>query len=120
VSFQDGPPQEIDDLYRSSPDPTKRPLSGAGKQSKWQPLSSVDPSPVADADPFSLDDSDDEKDAKNKDIKADDTRRLKKAAAEAMADDIGSGARGDLAQHERSGGTQAKDREADEILAAKS
>ena len=89
VSFQDGPPEEIGIQYPKSPDPIKRPTSGTGgKSSKWQPLAPVDPSPVADHDPFSLGDSDDEE-AKKKDSKADDSERLKHAAAEAMSDDMG-------------------------------
>jgi hypothetical protein len=70
-----------------------------GKQSKWQPLSTVDPSPIGEAenDPFSLGDSEDEKEAKDrvggKEIRMDDTERLKQAAAEAMADNIGEPAR---------------------------
>jgi len=73
-------------------------LAGAGaKASKWQPLSTVDPSPIADNDPFSLGDSDDEKDAKKissssagggGEIKMNDEERLKQAAAEAMADSL--------------------------------
>lgn len=48
----------------------------------------MDPSPVADHDPFSLGDSDDDE-AKRKDGKPDDSERLKQAAAEAMSEDIG-------------------------------
>ncbi|KAG9256328.1 CUE domain protein [Emericellopsis atlantica] len=64
------------------------------KASKWQPLSTVEPSPIGDNDPFSLGDSEDEKDAKDtakdktKDKNDEDNERLKKAAAEAMADDL--------------------------------
>lgn len=69
VSFQDGPPEEIRDMYSSSPKPATTTVqttgtTTTGKSSKWQPLSSVEPSPVSDHDPFSLGDSDDEKDAK--------------------------------------------------------
>jgi len=83
------------DLYRTSPKPTaKDNAPTSGKQSKWQPLSTIDPSPVGEAenDPFSLGDSEDEKESKDrvggKEIKMDDAERLKKAAAEAMADNI--------------------------------
>lgn len=71
----------------------------SGKQSKWQPLSTVEPSPIGegDNDPFSLGDSEDERESKDrvggKEIKMEDTERLKKAAAEAMADNIGEPAR---------------------------
>lgn len=95
VSFQGGPPEEIDS-YRPSPKGAGAETAGTpGKQSKWQPLSAVDPSPIGDGDndPFSLGDSEDEKETKDrvggKEIKTDDTERLKKAAAEAMADSIG-------------------------------
>ncbi|PGH19158.1 hypothetical protein AJ80_04238 [Polytolypa hystricis UAMH7299] len=96
VSFQDGPPEEI-----SGPRPASHTPPPAGKSSKWQPLSAVDPSPVGDNDPFSLGDSDDEKEAKNKDLKPDEAERLKQATAEAMAGDIGADA--------KKGGDEAKD-----------
>lgn len=81
------------DAYEASPRiPPKDSPVGTAKTSKWQPLSTVEPSPVADNDPFSLGDSEDEKDAKektgSKEIKMDDNERLKKAAAEAMADSL--------------------------------
>ncbi|KIW57560.1 hypothetical protein PV05_06101 [Exophiala xenobiotica] len=111
VSFQDGPPEEIRDMYSASPKPSNvttttatAPGSG-GKASKWQPLKSVDPSPVADNDPFSLGDSDEEKDAKPitltddepvkddaTDSKADDDQ-VKKATDEAMKEGIGAGSK---------------------------
>lgn len=82
-------------MYDSSPKvpPKDAPTSGT-KASKWQPLSSVDPNPIGDNDPFSLGDSEDEKDTKEKpkeasaDAPLDDNERLKKAAAEAMADSL--------------------------------
>lgn len=95
VSFQGGPPEEIG-IYGSSPKlGAKENAPPSGKQSKWQPLSTVDPSPIGetDNDPFSLGDSEDEKESKDrvggKEIKMEDTERLKKAAAEAMNDSIG-------------------------------
>lgn len=81
-------------MYDSSPKvPPKDTLSSsATKASKWQPLSSVDPNPITitDNDPFSLGDSEDEKEVKEKpkDAKLDDTERLKQAAAEAMSDNL--------------------------------
>lgn len=54
-------------------------------------MSTVDPSPIAEHDPFSLGDSEDEKETKDKpakDTKADDSERLKKATADAMADSL--------------------------------
>jgi hypothetical protein len=82
VSFQDGPPTEIDTGMRSS---------STGKSSKWQPLATVEPSPVAENDPFSLGDSDDEKETKAKEQTiAPESEQLKKATEEAMSVDIGS------------------------------
>jgi hypothetical protein len=86
VGFKDGPPE---DIYSSSPKAAARDATPTGKQSKWQPLSTVDPNPVGegDNDPFSLGDSEDENPAKDrvggKEVKLEDTERLKKAAAEA-------------------------------------
>ena len=90
VSFQEGPPEEIDIHYPKSPSPSNAPPPGsANKNSKWQPLAAVDPSPVAEHDPFSLGDSDDE-DTKKKDSSGPaDGDGLKQAAAEAMSEDIG-------------------------------
>jgi len=82
---------EQEDIYQASPKVT---AAAPGKQSKWQPLSNVAPSAVGenDNDPFSLGDSEDEKESKDrvggKEIKHEDTERLKKAAAEAMAGSI--------------------------------
>ncbi|KAL4877195.1 hypothetical protein BJY04DRAFT_131852 [Aspergillus karnatakaensis] len=89
VSFQDGPPTEIGNLYDAS-EPAKRQSPAGGKPSKWQPLSTVEPSPVGENDPFSLGDSDDEKDTKAKDQAAtEESDRTKKATVEAVSDDIG-------------------------------
>ncbi|THC89770.1 hypothetical protein EYZ11_010764 [Aspergillus tanneri] len=74
VSFQDGLPTEIGNLYDAS-EPAKRTPSVGGKTSKWQPLSTVEPSPVADNDPFSLGDSEDERDTKAKDQQTADEAR---------------------------------------------
>ncbi|KAG9777533.1 hypothetical protein ABEF93_000357 [Exophiala dermatitidis] len=116
VSFQDGPPEEIRDMYSASPKPSPAVTTtpGSGKTSKWQPLATVDPSPVADNDPFSLGDSDEEKDAKpitledddapksggaasedNKkskveDAKSEEDEQVKKATDEAMKESIGT------------------------------
>ena len=116
VSFQDGPPEEIDIRYPKSPDPINRPSSGAGgKSSKWQPLAPVDPSPVADHDPFSLGDSDDDE-AKKKDVKADDSERLKQAAAEAMSDGTGSNGEKKLEPQEKSGSLETRDKETENLV----
>lgn len=68
VAFHDGPPEEIPggETGETSNSIPKQGVAfgGAapgGKSSKWQPLSMVEPSPVAENDPFSLGDSDDEK-----------------------------------------------------------
>jgi len=117
VSFQDGPPEEIQDMYSSanskpSSVTTATAPSAGGKSSKWQPLSTVDPSPVADNDPFSLGDSDEEKDAKPITLKDDEApattstsateeaskkaatteedERVKKATQEAIKESIAS------------------------------
>ena len=116
VSFQDGPPEEIDIHYPKSPDPINRPSSGTGgRPSKWQPLAPVDPSPVADHDPFSLGDSDDEE-ARKKDIKADDTERLKQAAAEAMSDGISSSCEKKLEPQDRSGSLETRDKGTENLM----
>ena len=116
VSFQDGPPEEIGIYYPKSPDPIKRPSSGTGgKSSKWQPLAPVDPSPVADHDPFSLGDSDDE-DLKKKDVNADDSEGLKQAAAEAMSQDISPIGEKKLEPQEKSGSLTTKDKETKDLV----
>ncbi|KAL8739026.1 MAG: hypothetical protein Q9181_000308 [Wetmoreana brouardii] len=117
VSFQDGPPEEIGVQQRptSPPGPTKKPASGASRRSsKWQPLASIDPSPVADHDPFSLGDSDDEE-VKKRDAKADDSDRLKQAAPEAIADDIQSLENKKLESQERTGSMGNRDQEAEKM-----
>jgi len=81
------------DAYNASPrlGPKKEPSPpNSGKASKWQPLSAVEPSPIAENDPFSLGDSDDEREAKDKkEIKLEDSEdMLRKATADAMADSL--------------------------------
>lgn len=101
------------DTYGSSPKlGAQRSATPPGnKQSKWQPLSSVDPNPIADNDPFSLGDSEDERDVKDKvsgpgagQGKGDegkegeggeDAERMRKAAAEAMSDSLVEGKQGE-------------------------
>ncbi len=84
VSFQNGPPEEMDDLYSGSSKPPRQQVS-SGKSSKWQPLSAVDPSPVAENDPFSLGDSDDDKDTRSKDNRTDEAERLQTSITDAIA-----------------------------------
>jgi hypothetical protein len=66
---------------------------GGAKPSKWQPLSAVEPNPIAENDPFSLGDSDDERETRgggggSREIKMEDTERLRQATADAMADSL--------------------------------
>ncbi|KAL3480119.1 hypothetical protein BJX99DRAFT_244545 [Aspergillus californicus] len=90
VSFQEGPPIEINNLYDAS-EPPRRPSPAGGKQSKWQPLSTVEPSPIGENDPFSLGDSDDEKDNKAKEqTTIEESDRTKKATVETVPEEIGS------------------------------
>lgn len=86
MSFQEGPPTEIGNLYDAS-EPAKRTPSTGGRSSKWQPLATVEPSPVGEHDPFSLGDSEDEKDTKPKDHNTDEGGPAKKDTAEAVAGD---------------------------------
>lgn len=100
VSFQEGPPTEIGNLYDAS-GPAKRQPSAGGKQSKWQPLSTVEPSPIGENDPFSLGDSDDEKDTKLKDTNTtEESDRAQKAAAEDASEESTSASKdGDKAEY---------------------
>ncbi|KAI1760892.1 hypothetical protein GGR53DRAFT_507956 [Hypoxylon sp. FL1150] len=92
VAFKEN--MEDIDQYDASPRIPPKDSSATpppGKQSKWQPLSSIEPNPISDNDPFSLGDSEDEKDTKDKSggaIKMEDSERLKQATADAMADDL--------------------------------
>jgi hypothetical protein len=84
--------EDIDayDVSPRIPPKDSTPAGSAAKASKWQPLSTVDPNPIVENDPFSLGDSEDEKDAKtgSKEIKLEDAERLKQATSEAMADSL--------------------------------
>ncbi|RAL64063.1 hypothetical protein DID88_003251 [Monilinia fructigena] len=93
------------DLFKPSPGipkvESRKENTPSAKQSKWQPLNAMEPSPIGDADndhdPFSLGDSEDEKESKDrvggKEVRTDDAERLKKAAAEAMSENIGEPAK---------------------------
>ncbi|KAF2838784.1 hypothetical protein M501DRAFT_1052376 [Patellaria atrata CBS 101060] len=111
-----GPVDEVDALYRQ-PTPTGRQKSpDSGKAKKWQPLTSIAPNPEAeDHDPFSLGDSDDEE-SKTKDIRSEDTERLKRAASQSASDAPAPA----LKPAERSGSLGTKDKEAEDLLAGKS
>ncbi|KAH7116195.1 hypothetical protein B0J11DRAFT_539419 [Dendryphion nanum] len=108
---QSGPVDEVDALYRNpSPSQQSGVTGSKAGNKKWQPLTSVAPHPEPDDhDPFSLGDSDEE-DAKTKDIKADDTERLKKAA---QGKDNSTG---ELKGAERSGSVGQKDAAAEALL----
>lgn len=103
----------MDALYRN-PSPngqTTGVTGGKAGNKKWQPLTSIAPNPEPEEhDPFSLGDSDEE-DTKTKDVKADDTERLKKAA-EAKE---GSSAP-ELKPAARSGSVSQKDAAAEALL----
>lgn len=98
-------------MYDSSPrvPPKDTPPVSAIKSSKWQPMSTVEPEPITDHDPFSLGDSEDEKEVKETKPKSKDEKgassstdaakgddaaeRVKKATAEAMAESLGEPAK---------------------------
>jgi hypothetical protein len=89
VAFKEG--HDDIDPYNASPKiPPKDTATtpSASKSSKWQPMATVDPDPITEHDPFSLGDSEDEKDVKDKTIKLEDSERLKQATADAMADSL--------------------------------
>ncbi|KXJ97138.1 hypothetical protein Micbo1qcDRAFT_155922 [Microdochium bolleyi] len=92
VAFKEG--AEDIDAYDASPKvPPKDNASPApsSRQSKWQPLSTQEHNPVTENDPFSLGDSEDEKetkDTKKEGIKLEDSERLQQATADAMADSL--------------------------------
>jgi hypothetical protein len=111
---QSGPVDEVDALYRN-PSPNNGQSTGVtgGKSGnkKWQPLTSIAPNPEPeDHDPFSLGDSD-EDDAKSKDIKSEDTDRLKKTAEGKEGVTAGG-----LKPAERSGSVSQKDAAAEALL----
>ncbi|KAK5631283.1 hypothetical protein RRF57_006997 [Xylaria bambusicola] len=91
VAFRD----TVEDIGLYDASPKLPPKEGTtspptSKQSKWQPLSTVEPSPIVENDPFSLGDSEDEKESKggSREIKLEDSERLRAATADAIADDL--------------------------------
>ena len=70
---------------------------------------------MTDHDPFSLGDSDDDE-SKKKEVKSDDSDRLKQAAAEAMSDDIGPTGKKELKPQERSENLETRDKETENLL----
>ncbi|KAI5206550.1 hypothetical protein E4T38_03750 [Aureobasidium subglaciale] len=114
---QSGPVDEVDAIDRRN---QRQPSPGAAsKSAKWQPLTSIAPNPESDEnDPFSLGDSDDEKETKTKDIKESDTARLKEAARESVTAESADAPK-TLQASERSGSSNVRDKEAEAILTGK-
>lgn len=113
VAFQSN---DSEDIYSASPKASAAQL-GSGKQSKWQPLAAVDPTPAEDNDndPFSLGDSEDENPNKDRvggvEVKTSDADRLKRKASEVK--DTMSGKKPEPA--ETSGPAGTKDKIAEEL-----
>ncbi|CAD0053305.1 unnamed protein product, partial [Aureobasidium pullulans] len=114
---QSGPVDEVDAIDRRNqrqPSP-----SGASKSAKWQPLTSIAPNPESEEnDPFSLGDSDDEKETKTKDTRESDTARLKEAARKSVTAESADAPK-ELQASERSGSTNVRDKEAEALLTGK-
>jgi hypothetical protein len=116
IAPQAGPVDEVEALYAQPPQKDRQPSPG-GKTKKWQPLTSVAPNPESDDhDPFSLGDSDDED--KTKDIKSEDSERLKKAAAESAKSSTPQD-HPKLEPAKRSGSLSTRDQAAEDLLAGK-
>lgn len=81
-------------------------------------MAAVDPNPVADHDPFSLGDSDDEE-SKKKDLRVDEGEHLKQSASEAMAEDINSSRKIGVEPSERSEGPGTQNKGAEKSMTAK-
>jgi len=111
---QSGPVDEVDAADRNikrQADP-----GSASKSAKWQPLTSVAPNPEAEEDdPFSLGDSDDEKESKTKDIREADSARLKESARKSVSGESSEAPKG-LQPSEKHGSI---DKEAEAILTGK-
>ena len=80
-------------------------------------MAAVDPNPVADHDPFSLGDSDDEE-SKKKDLRVD-GENLKQSASEAMAEDINSSRKIDVEPSDGSEGPETQNKGAEKWTTAK-
>lgn len=114
---QSGPVDEVDAADRRMQRQAS-PGGSATKQAKWQPLTSVAPNPESEEnDPFSLGDSDDEKESKTKDQRESDSARLKEAARNSISAEAGSAPAKELQASERSG---SKNAEAEALLTGKS
>jgi len=106
---QGGPVDEVEARDRQTAS------TQGNKTKKWQPLTSVAPHPEPDDhDPFSLGDSD-EDEARAKDIKSEDTERLKRLANESGVEKKGDTGK-ELKPTERSGSGGTRDQAAEELL----
>lgn len=111
---QSGPVDEVDAADRR----LQRQASpgSATKQAKWQPLTSVAPDPESEEnDPFSLGDSDDEKESKTKDQRESDSARLKEAARKSVSGESGQAPK-ELQASEQTG---TKNADAEALLTGK-
>jgi hypothetical protein len=80
-------------------------------------LTSIAPNPESEEnDPFSLGDSDDEKEMKTKDIRESDTARLKEAARKSVTAESADAPPKGLQPSERSGSADVRDKEAEALL----
>ncbi|GAM86402.1 hypothetical protein ANO11243_044160 [Dothideomycetidae sp. 11243] len=111
---QSGPVDEVDAAERRSAQ------GGGGAQKKWQPLTAVAAQPEPDDDdPFSVGDSDDDKESKTKDVREADTARLKEAARKSISEGGGEGTAGKPLEERKRGSISFKDKDAEELLAKK-
>lgn len=78
-------------------------MSGMKNASRWEPLSTVEPNPVADHDPFSLGDSDEEKDGQPASKTMDATGATTTAAVAAGKTDSTPGSKNVVAVESREG-----------------
>jgi hypothetical protein len=99
----------------------RQPSPGAAsKSAKWQPLTSIAPNPESEEnDPFSLGDSDDEKETKTKDVRESDTARLKEAARTSVTAESADAPPKSLQPSERSGSADVRDKVAEALLTGK-
>ncbi|TKX23844.1 ubiquitin-binding protein CUE5 [Elsinoe australis] len=107
---QSGPVDEVDAAERRATSP-----NNGSNAKKWQPLTSVAAQPEPEEnDPFSVGDSDDEKELKTKDTREADTQRLKDAARKSVSE--GGDSAPKLQKSEQEG---TKDKTAEELLTGK-
>jgi len=110
---QSGPVDEVDAADRRAAGQESAAPNSANKSTKWQPLTSMAPNPDAEEnDPFSLGDSDDEKESKTKDINEEASARLKNAARQSMS----NGKKPEGLQERERGSISTKDKDAEALL----